>query len=53
MIVVDALHVDASSWYKKEIFYSENIQLLEQPPQWHSGIPIAGGFSDKVAQGDR
>lgn len=34
----------------KKFSYSENSQLLEQPPQWHSGIPIAGGFSNAVAQ---
>lgn len=43
------LHLDI----RKKFFYNESIQSLEQPPQWHSGTPIAGGFSHAIAQGDR
>lgn len=35
---------------RKKFFFSENIQSLEQPPQGHSGIPIAEGFSNVIAR---
>ena len=36
------------SWYKKEIFYSESNQPLEQPLKGYGGVPITGGFQDLI-----
>ena len=38
---------------RKNYFYSENNQSLEQPPQGHGRDLIAGGFQDAMAQGAR
>ncbi|KAK4831003.1 hypothetical protein QYF61_014574, partial [Mycteria americana] len=41
------------SWrcrYKKEIFYAENNQSLQQPPQGCGGVSITGGFQDATGQ---
>lgn len=35
---------EATSWYEKGIFYTENYQSLPQPPWKHSRIHISGGF---------
>jgi len=40
-----------SSQQKKKIFYGENNSPLEQPPQGHGKVLIAGGFQDVTEQG--
>lgn len=42
-----------SSQHKKRIFYGESNQPLEQPPQRHGRVPMAGGFQDMNEQGAR
>ncbi|KAK4833065.1 hypothetical protein QYF61_027727 [Mycteria americana] len=37
----------------RKFFQSESNHSLEQPPQGHSKVPIAGGFQDAVGQGAR
>ena len=44
---------EVSSQYKKAIFFSENNQSLEQPPQVRSRPPITGGFQDVTGQNAR
>jgi len=44
---------EVSSQYKKDIFYSENNQSLEQSPQGCDRVPITGGFQDAAGQDDR
>ena len=44
---------EVSPHYKRENFYSENNQSLEQPPQGHGTVPIARGFQDATGQGAR
>lgn len=39
---------EASSWYKKEFFFSEN-----NPEQFQGRIPISGGFQEVTGQGAR
>lgn len=38
---------------KKEIFYAENNQLLQQTPQGCGGVSFTGGFQDVIGQGAR
>lgn len=42
-----------SSWNKKYNFYSKNNPSLEQPPQGHGKVPIAGSFQVTMGQGGR
>lgn len=56
MIMFIKLHVapgEVSSHYKKEIFYSENNQPLEQPSQGCGGVSVNGVFQDVIGQGGR
>lgn len=56
MIMLIKLHVapgEVSSHYKREIFYSENNQPLEQPSQGCGGVSVNGVFQDVIGQGGR
>lgn len=44
------LHQERLSLDLGKKFYSENNQLLEQPPQGCGGIPITGIFQDEVGK---
>ncbi|PKU48038.1 hypothetical protein llap_1669 [Limosa lapponica baueri] len=44
---------EVSSQYKKELFYNENNQSLEQPPQGRGKVPSTGGAQDVTEQGAR
>lgn len=40
-----------NSYYKKDLFYGDNKQSLEQPPEGFCGGPIPGGLQDATGQG--
>jgi len=41
---------EVSFQHKKEFCCSDNNRSLEQPPQRHGRVPIAGGFQDAIGQ---
>ncbi|XP_074677350.1 uncharacterized protein LOC141922118 isoform X2 [Strix aluco] len=45
------LHQERFHLNVREIFYSENNYSMEQPPQGHGGVPVAGGFQHVAGQG--
>lgn len=48
--------ISENSWrcpHKKEVFYAENNQTLQQPPQGCDGVSITGGFQDATGESAR